>query len=150
MYSDPVFNSLSGDLHRFPIGILVHIDVAPIGGRRLPFQFGQLLLAIGSDESRFGPIGPVGSESIAGVANDEIKFFRAGYINVNVDGKPWRRGVDHFRLKLRLLSGNASTEGQKHRERGEKTLIHENEAPIVEREQAPHRIIWCEAHDLIE
>ena len=70
------------------------MDASKIGRRRFPVEVGEFQLTLGTNESRFRPIGPVTRIAITPVRDDEIKFTSPSNICLDIDVVPFRLGVD--------------------------------------------------------
>ncbi len=110
--ADAVVDRFAADPQRHAIGPAIGVDAAPVAFGQFPFQVGQLHFATGTNQSRLAPIGPIGGESVAAVADDQIQLLGPLNVNVDVDRVPRRAfrnqwtGEDRFR-RLAPAAGGA-------------------------------------------
>ena len=105
MHADAVADRLAVDLHLTADCVGVDADLAEAGRCVLPFQLGELLLARGTDKTRFGPVGPVATDAVAGVGDDQPEFLQAGDVDIDIHRVTGRAGRDHPAIEQRLRIG---------------------------------------------
>ena len=75
MRADAVLNDLACAAQLGAAGIRIHTHIAPAALRGLPFDLGEFFLAaISQDETRLGPVRPVGGEAVATICDDEVEL----------------------------------------------------------------------------
>jgi hypothetical protein len=84
--ADAVLDRLAVDPQRPAFGVRIDADLAPIGSRVFPGDLGEpLLLAVGGDQPRLGPVRPVAGEAVASVGDDEKQLLGAGDVRLDLD-----------------------------------------------------------------
>ena len=97
MGSDAIGNRFAVDSEITASGIGVDHGAAPVGKDFLPLQLGEFLLALGADEARFDPVGPVAAEAIAAIGDNEIQLLGASNISFDLRRVPGRSSSDDLR-----------------------------------------------------
>ena len=98
------------DAHRPALAVAVDIDVAPAGLGEAPLQGRQLHLALGPEQPRLRPVGPVAAVVPAALRHDEPKARRAGDVDVDLHRAGGDDAAGIERLFRPVCGGNACRE----------------------------------------
>jgi hypothetical protein len=119
--ADAVFDGFACAAKRLTACVGIDAHIAETGLRGLPLDLGEFLLtAIGQDETRLRPVGPIRAEAIAAIRDDEEEFLRAFEGDIDLDAVVRRLLVDDLGLEERLRRG----EDERGSEEGEQDDLH--------------------------
>ena len=94
MRADAVADRLAIDPQPTTARIGILADLAKSRRGFLPLQVGELLLARGTNEARFGPVGPVATDAVARVGDHEPQLLDARDVDLHLHRVTRRAGGD--------------------------------------------------------